>query len=169
MKKLAGLLLIMAIIQGCHKQKCDPETGCDIMKAFADNPAKVTITSGVWGTVYLTEGNCMPTIIDLPSKSTCKSCPVMRTVQIYEFTTRSQAEPVNSYGPYDKFNTTLVKEVESDSQGFFEAAMPAGKYSIVIKENGKLYAFGFDGQGGLGPVEVSGATKYDVHINRASY
>jgi hypothetical protein len=172
MKKIAGLLILMAIIQGCHKQKCDPETPCDLQKARTENAEKVTITTGVWGTVYLTEGNCMPVVREKPTDpyiSTCKSCPVIRTVQIYEYTTRSQAEPYPSYGPYDKFNTSLVKEVVTDSQGFFQASLPAGKYSIVIKENGKLYAYSYDAQGGIAPVEVNGVTQHDVNINRASY
>ena len=170
MKKLAGLLLIMAIVLGCHKQKCDPGTGCDLSKALTDNEGKVTITTGVWGTVYFTEGNCMP-IVD-PHNTTCKSCPVKRTVQIYAYTKTSQALPNPNYGTlFDSFTTQLIKEVEADHNGFFEASLPAGKYTIAIKENGKLYANGGDGQGGITPVEVvDGATKYNVDINyKATY
>jgi hypothetical protein len=181
MKKLAGLLLMVVIIQGCHKQKSDPETSCDVQKTMTENTGKLTIPLGIWGTVYFTEGNCMPMVVCNPdgtllSTTTCKSCPVKRTVQIYAYTKTSQALPYPNYGPlFDSFSTQLIKEVETDNQGFYQVSLPAGIYTIAIKENGKLYANGGDGQGGITPVEVGGPTKYgptnyNVNINyKASY
>jgi hypothetical protein len=162
MKKLAGLLLLLAIIQGCKKDK-DKET---------DNEDKVTITNGVWGNVTLTEGNCMPVIVDAskePYVSTCKTYGVKRTVQIYEFTTIDEAEPRLGYGSYDRFKTQLIKELESDTEGFFQTELPAGQYTIVIIENGKLYARQY-GNNGINPVtHTGGRTQFDININKASY
>jgi hypothetical protein len=172
MKKLAGLLLMAAIIQGCHKQ--NPPPGCDLQKTMTENTGKLTIPLGIWGTVYFTEGNCMP-VID-PHTTTCKSCPVKRIVQIYAYTKTSQALPYPNHGTlFDSFSTQLIKEVETDDQGFYQVSLPGGIYTVAIKENGKLYANGGDGQGGITPVEVGGPTKYgptnyNVNINyKASY
>ena len=47
-------------------------------------------------------------------------------------------------------------EFASDDSGFFQVDIPAGDYTIVVVENGKLYSFGFDGQGGISPLTYAG-------------
>ncbi len=125
-----------------------------MQQVYADNAKKLTITNGIWGTVALMEGNCMP--VAPPTSSTCKTCPVKRTIKIYDYTLQSQTTPQISNGLYDSFSTQLIKEVDADDNGFFQVDIPPGHYTIVAVENGKLYAFGFDGQGGLSPVTFTG-------------
>ena len=60
---------------------------------------------------------------------------------------------------FDSFNTQLVTQVDTDENGFFQVNIPAGHYSIVIVENGKLYANVRDGQGGLSPFLLTGGVK----------
>ncbi len=100
-----------------------------------ENSAKVTIKNGVWGTVSFMEGNCMP-IIGL--NTTCKNCPVRRIVRIYQYTTENQAIKSGIISFYDSFSTQLIKEVETDDNGFFQTELSAGEYTMVIIENGKL-------------------------------
>jgi hypothetical protein len=60
---------------------------------------------------------------------------------------------------FDSFNTQLVTQVDTDENGFFQVNIPAGHYSIVIVENGKLYANVRDGQGGLSPFPLTDGVK----------
>jgi len=154
MKKLFGISLLLTCLLGCDKEKI-VQASCDIQKTYSDNAEKVTITSGIWGTVSSMEGDCMPMVP--PSTSSCKTCPVKRTVKIYEYTTPDQATPYNNSTTFfDSFSTQIVAEIDTDDDGFYQANIPAGHYTIVILENGKLYANGRDGQGGLSPVIYSG-------------
>ncbi|HEV2832600.1 MAG TPA: hypothetical protein VGW31_11525, partial [Hanamia sp.] len=86
-----------------------------------------------------------------------------RTIRIYAYTLQSQATPQISNGLYDSFITQLIKEVDTDDNGFFQIDIPAGHYTIVAVEKGKLYAFGFDGQGGLSPITYTGG-KQNVNL-----
>ncbi|MBN9297345.1 MAG: hypothetical protein J0I41_10050 [Filimonas sp.] len=156
MKPYALMLILPLFIYSCKKSDhSGPETpaSCDMIQVYADNAKKQTITTGVWGTVAFMEGNCMPVV---GTYSTCKTCPVKRTIRFYEYTLLSQTLPQNNIGPfYDGFTTKLVKEIETDDAGFYQTTLPAGKYSVVIVENGKLYANGLDGTGGISPVTVA--------------
>ena len=152
MKKLFKIFIIAMTFTSCGKDST-PQNICNIQKAYSDNAKKLTITSGVWGTVSSMEGNCMPAI---PSSSNCKNCPVQRTVKIYPYTLLSHAtRSGNSNIFFDSFNTPLVAQVDTDENGFFQVDIPAGHYSIAVVENGKLYANSFDGQGGLNPVTLA--------------
>jgi len=157
MKQLTGLLVLLITYSGCNKDNSTSIT-CDIQKAYTENAKKVTIPAGVWGTVASMEGNCMP-IID-PSLSSCKTCPVKRTVKIFEYTLAANATPaVNSPVFFESFSTRLITSVETDDNGFFQINIPNGHYTIAIVENGKLYANGTDGQGGLSPFQVLNGTE----------
>lgn len=154
MKMLISFLVLAIAITGC--KKCphhDPDTVCDIQKTYTDNASKVTISNGVWGTVSSMEGDCMP----MTSPTTCKHCPAKRRVLIYQYTLLSQATPSdNSSVFFNSFSTQLIAQVEADDDGFFQATLSPGNYSIAILEDGKLYANGTDGQGGINPVSISG-------------
>jgi hypothetical protein len=153
MKKLLSLGIISFTLFGCHKDSVTNKS-CDIQQVYEDNEKKATITNGIWGTMAFMEGNCMP--VRDPQTTTCKTCPVKRTIRIYAYTTKSQAVPQNFGSFYDSFNTQLIKEFKSDNNGFFQMDIPAGQYTIVVVENGKLYAFGGDGQGGISPITITG-------------
>jgi hypothetical protein len=153
MKNIITITILSLCLFCCKKQKSDP-TVCDIQKTYIENATKVTISNGIWGTVSSMEGDCMPSVP--PTSSTCTHCPVKRTVKIYEYTLHSQAIPSgNSNVFFDSFNTQLVAQANADDDGFFQINIPAGHYTIVIIENGKLYASGSDGQGGLNPITYS--------------
>jgi hypothetical protein len=169
MYKYLPLVLLITILQGCRKNRDKNEDTCNVPKALAQNALKVTITKGVWGTIYITEGDCMPKVGE--TESTCKSCTVKRTVKIYEYTTKQQATPGNyTTGYFDSFSTKLIKEVDTDNIGFFQAELPAGKYTLAFVENGKLFINWTDGAGGLAPFTCTdSAVNINVHVNRAAY
>jgi hypothetical protein len=62
----------------------------------------------------------------------------------------------NSAAFFDNFNTQLLAQADTDNTGFFQINIAPGTYTIAVVENGKLYANGRDGQGGLNPVTLSG-------------
>jgi hypothetical protein len=159
MRKLVLISLLIAFLFSCNKET-PKKDGCDIQRTLNENAAKLTITNGLWGTISSIEGDCMPVVP--PATSNCTHCPVQRTIRIYPYTTTSQA---NGTAPlYDSFTTSVVAEVPTDAQGFFQVDIPAGHYSIAIVENGKLYVGTMDGQGGLCPVVFNGGTAMNVNI-----
>lgn len=157
MKIALGFGVFVLLFISCHKDNNSTQT-CNIYQVYADNTKKVTITNGVWGTVSFVEGDCMPTV--LTCNSCCRNCPVQKTVKIYQYTTLSNAVTSDPYKVFfDTFNTRLVTQVDTDENGFFQAEIPEGNYSIVVVENGKLYANKRDGQGGLSPITISNGIK----------
>jgi hypothetical protein len=161
MKKIFAFLLFSLIFISCKKNDAPTEkqvdeilpNNCNITQAYAANAQKQTISNGVWGTVSFMQGNCMPTFD--PTTTTCKHCPVKRTVKIYNYTLRSNAVPSgNSTVFFESFNTTLIAQVDTDAEGFYQVNIPAGRYTIAVVENGKLYANGGDGQGGINPFTI---------------
>lgn len=155
MRKLVTFFIVMIAVAGCQKKNQDGSKSCNIQKTYEENASKVTVTNGIWGTVAFMQGNCMP----IADPKVCTTCPVKRTVRIYEYTTTSQASPQTFTQFYNSFNTVLVKQIETDGNGFFQTSLTPGKYTIVVIENGKLYAFGGDGQNGISVVNYTGGAQ----------
>src|ERR1043166_2065325 len=130
MKKISGLCLLVLAFYSCHKDHQTTKAGCNMPQIYAANALKVTITTGVWGTVSSMEGNCMPVV--QPGVSTCKHCPVKRTGKIYEYTRLADATPSGTSNIFfDSFNTALITQADTDDDGFFQATLPAGHYTIA--------------------------------------
>ncbi len=168
MKKLLSFLFLAVICLSCKKNEkqetLQPVVTCNIQQILAANALKVTIINGIWGTVSSYEGNCMPVI---GPNSTCKHCPAQRTVKIYAYTTAANAVASSGLnGFYDSFNTTLIKQTDTDSDGFFQMDLPTGNYTMVIVENGKLFGNrSTDGQGGINPFTyTNGQQKVDFSM-----
>jgi len=158
MKIALGLCFIIFFFISCHKDSNNTTPACNIQQVYSDNAKKVTITNGVWGTVSNVEGDCMPTVP--VCNSCCRNCPVKRTVKIYQYTTLNDVVTSDPYKAFfDSFTTQFVTQVETDENGFFQTVIPAGHYTIVVVENGKLYANTRDGQGGISPFTFSSGTK----------
>jgi hypothetical protein len=159
MRKAFGLCLFIFFFVSCHKDSNDSTLPtCNIQQVYAENAKKVTITTGVWGTISFVEGDCMLTVP--VCHSCCRNCPVKRTVKIYQYTTLNDVVTSDPYKAFfDSFTTTLVTQVDTDENGFFQADIPAGHYTIVVVENGKLYANTRDGQGGISPFILTTGTK----------
>ena len=161
--KYSIFLLLVAFLQSGCSQRLNSSGNCDIQKSYSENANRVKTGSGVWGTVAFQEGNCMPTV---GTSNTCKTCPVKRTIRIYEYTAPANVNRGTDSGFFSSINSKLVREVKSDKKGFYQAELPDGQYSVVIEENGKLYANGTDEKGGINPVTVKGGMeKLDIIIN----
>jgi uncharacterized protein YegP (UPF0339 family) len=158
--KLLILLWMLVWVMACNKPQKARIPCCDIEAVYALNQTKTSVQQGIWGTVSEMQGNCMPTV---GGQSTCSHCPVTRKVQVYGYTLVNQAVLTNRPGFYASFNTPLLAETMADKDGFYQLNLPAGNYSVVIVENGQLYASGSDGWGGIGAIQVgSGSQKLNL-------
>lgn len=164
MKRISFLIFIYTLVSGCDKNETSSSgtLNCDINSTYSRNASKPSIITGIYGTVSSMEGNCMPMIY--PGNNSCTHCPVSRTIRIHAYTRIQDATPAaGKPGFYIQVNTTLIREIPTDTDGFFQAELPAGQYSIFILENGMLHAASMDGNGGLNPVVVtSGKQKADL-------
>jgi hypothetical protein len=164
MKRFTLALCVITTLTACRKSSGEQKqpSACDMNQTYTLNASKTTISTGVFGTVSSKEGNCMPVV--MPGSNTCTHCPVKRTILIYEYTRNTQAAPVaGKPGFYQQVSTALVREVDTDQQGFFQSELPPGQYSLFIRENVLLYANVTDANGGLNPVSItSGQQKSDL-------
>ena len=130
-----------------------------------DNSYKVTISQGVWGNVWFWEGNFMPS----PDNSSSGTItPLIREIFIYKATRldsveRDTVSPVFIRSIYSQF----IAKVNSDKDGFFQIALPVGKYSFFVKEDSLFFANEGDGDGYLMTAKVSEnkVTKRQININ----
>ena len=129
-------------------EKTNPPVVSATNQLLAKNKLKITVTTGLSGTLTKREGDCMP----ITSSKTCKEYPVIRTIYIYEYT---KMQNLDGYGPsYYSLNTNLIGQCDADSEGFFQINLSPGKYSIFVWENNSYYACSYDGLGGINPVVI---------------
>lgn len=98
------------------------------------------IRQGISGTVLEKRGNQMPMKGAPPSSGK----PVVTTVYIYEPTNLSQVQRTGTSPLYTAIRTKLVASVNTDNTGTFHIALPAGSYSLFIKQEDHYYANLFD-------------------------
>jgi len=169
MKKFHHALLLpfitLMLFIGCKKDEVNSDWTNKMEDLQAHNAGKVSIQNGIAGTISRITGNCMPSIGE---DSDCVEVPVERTIWIYAYTLQNQASR-DQDGYYSDIQTDLIETAQSDDEGFYEIALPAGTYSVFIEEDGKPYANGLDGQGGINPVEVptQGVVTINHRIDRA--
>ena len=167
MKKHFVAALLSLVLVSCEKQnnaKHASADECNKSAGYVPVETKISVSQGVYGIVHFTQGNCMPT--GGPGLTNCRTCPVKRKVRIYSYSLLSDAvRSANSYDFFERLNTTLIAETESDANGFFQVTLQPGTYTMVVVENGKLYANGGDGQGGINPFTVgTGIKNVDMRI-----
>jgi hypothetical protein len=120
------------------------------------------IKQGLYGCCTLRTGNCMP-IIDT---NKCKWYGIKKIIFVYEATKESQTIKIGSNW-YSKINTRLIAQTQSDSNGCYQIFLPAGKYSVLISENGKYYCTSWGSNKLLCPVTIDSnkVIKHDLLMN----
>lgn len=125
-------------------------------------------SQGVSGTVLWRSGNLMPS----PDAKTSnrKGSPIVREILIYELTDNSRVEPAEESGFYKQINSKFIKKVTSDKEGRFTVSLPAGYYSLFIKEEKGLYANLFDDAMNINPVHIQKGKweKMDIIVDYAA-
>ncbi len=103
-------------------------------------------------------------------ESSCFRYPVVRAVHIHEYTHRTEAEHQGG-GFHINIQSQRLAKVKTDAEGFFEAALPPGNYSIFIEEEGKFYANLWNSEGYIHAVTVTegDAEQVTIHITHSAY
>lgn len=163
MRKLLLIATLFLSTSSCDKNDQEAPAGCDVTSIEEGNKGRVSITQGVYGTVWFTEGNCMPGVGGFPS---CRTCPVARELRIYEYTMMSDAVVSSKGVPFfTRFNTRLVATTRSDDNGFFQLTLPPGRYTMAVVEGDLLYANRFDRGDGIFPITIgTGVQQEDFPI-----
>ncbi|MBS7564303.1 carboxypeptidase regulatory-like domain-containing protein [Mucilaginibacter sp. Bleaf8] len=100
------------------------------------------------GHIYYLSGNQMPG----PGRTTGKSRGVKREILIYRPTT---SKGTSGQMPlFSQINTKLVARTQSNASGYYQVKLPAGKYSVFIKEENGFFAAEADGEEHLNPVVI---------------
>lgn len=175
MKKTAmiySLLLALASLISCSESNNNNTRlfRADATATIAEEQNTVTIKTGIYGTTLLKEGNCMPTFG--PGRKTssgdCQSKAVQDTLVIHELT--SWDDMIGNGSLYDGAKSDFIRNVISNSEGFYEVELAAGGYSIFILHNGKLFANSGTGEW-IEPVfvEQDSVIEYNPTVDLAVY
>jgi hypothetical protein len=127
-----------------------------------------TVMQGITGFITETRGNQMP-MKDAPPRS---PGGILTTVFVYESTNLTQVSRIGTSPVYTAVNTKLVASVDTDSSGAFTVALPAGSYSLFVKQGKQLYANLFDTNNNIAlfTVEEGKLTTARLSVNsRASF
>jgi hypothetical protein len=148
MKVFLFSVMVLFVLVACKKDSAESTRVWASEEELYDfNAKKISIATGMAGTLIQREGNCMPVI----EEGACRFFPVLRTIQFYDFTTQNDVE---GNGPaYDAVKTQLRGEIVTDNDGFYQLALDTGTYSVFIYENGKYYANSYS-RGGIYPIDV---------------
>lgn len=137
--------LFCILLLSCRYDKAP----CPVPSDCTDN---VSIVQGVSGSCVYRYGDWMPG----PEKCGQWSTSERR---ILFFTPTVDSQTVTSgVSWFTAINTTLVAETTCDANGCYQLALPAGRYSIFIREEGKYYANSRAGDGTIGEVTVDSAS-----------
>ena len=148
---------------------CDREP-TSMLEPESTGTITIGISQGIYGLVSFWEGDFMP--IYPGGEQGGEIYPVVRDVCIFDAVlyddlewTYAEIEP----GVYVHLATAipsdLVKVVKSDRQGYFEAELPPGTYSIFVREGGYFYVNRVDGGGYVFPAEVVEGGKVGVQFD----
>jgi len=122
------------------------------------------ITEGITGVVCFWKGDFMPG--DGARRGVIE--PVRRTIEIHAATLTGDAVAAADPGPFwTSVSTPLIATVTSGDDGWFEVAVPPGTYSLFVRESGRLYANGVNGDDIITAIEVVGGavsrTQFDIN------
>jgi hypothetical protein len=145
--RLKPLALIMLTMVSCSAQK---------------KQSAGPVTQGINGYIYQVTGNQMP-LKGKPVQRHGKG--IAREVWIYQATTIQQAQ--GQMPLFNRINTRLAIKVKSDSTGHYQADLPAGLYSVFVKEGEQFFASETDGPGIINPARVieGKVTSRNVTVN----
>ncbi|MDB5209844.1 MAG: carboxypeptidase regulatory-like protein [Sediminibacterium sp.] len=126
------------------------------------------ITQGITGTITEATGNQMPMKDGPPPFAR----GILTTVLVYEPTNISQVSRAGTSPLYTAISTKQVASVDTDSTGAFKIELPAGSYSLFIRQGKQFYANLYDAKNNIAlfTVEEGKLTRADLKVSlKASY
>jgi hypothetical protein len=137
---------------------CMSVWACASVSSSSSSSNKDRLASGkVCGTITWQAGNRMPS----PDRKPTKDLGVSRELRVYELTNIQQVRTENGF--IKAVATPLITSVISDKDGKFCISLPAGKYSLIVKEGEKgLWANQYDGEGNIFPITISSGTTSNI-------
>ncbi len=150
MKKLAIVLAIIISFVSCE--------GNPVQIDIPD----VTITQGLFGQVSFWRGYFTD---DDFNRGTVKA--VKR--EVYIFKARKFTASMEYFSDGDFFKTNfpdLIAKTTSNAYGYYEIVVPAGQYTVMVKENNLLYASEVSENGYINFVDLARdeLKRYDISI-----
>lgn len=134
---------------------------------------KPTIRQGIYGTITLRTGNCMPFIRELgqdgnfvrPRSNPCHLAVVDREVYIFPLL-GSRYKWGQPFLPTDM----ALSWVTRSKNGFYEIELPAGSYSVLVEHDGKKYCARANKNDEACPVtvELGVIWEHQILVNRAA-
>ena len=121
------------------------------------------VNQGVRGYVRELKGNQMPA----PNRPRSKGRGIPATVCIYPLVNLSQVEPDQKASFYKAVHAPLIKTVQADSTGYFEASLDTGSYSLFIRVGGLYYASLTDQFNHLAPIRVKASRQTYIELTYA--
>ncbi|GJM61737.1 hypothetical protein [Persicobacter diffluens] len=119
------------------------------------------------GNIYWKEGNHMPMIGAEPKAPQ----GVERTLYFFEPVKSSEIER-NALGLFNLTEAKAVATIKSDKNGHFKGSLPAGQFSVLVKEEEGFFGNIMNGEGVINPVsiEAGGSQKMDIQVDyKATY
>ena len=116
---------------------------------------------GIAGYIYRLSGNQMP----IPGKPAHRPKGFATTLFVYETTNLKDVQRVGNSPMYLSINKKLICTIQSDSTGYFYAALEPGSYSLFVKFNNLYYANSYDIQQNIFPVTVHKGLTTNIVFN----
>lgn len=155
---LLPIVLLMALT-GTMCRRMSASQAAAIQEDACLNSSRVK--QGIHGQIYFLSGNFMPG----PDAKGGNNQPTQRRLYVFP------AFKPQGLVPGGFLDSTLAPKPVyrgiSCPNGTFGVALQPGTYSIMVMEEGRLYANGMDGMGNINPVEVVAGkvTEFPFNIN----
>ena len=131
-------------------------------KSRSTKNAEAVVTQGICGTVLEKRGNYMPSPDS--ARPNPGGTPVEREVLIFPLLNMNQIDAGENGFINSVRNVKPVNTVKSATDGTFCVSLPAGQYSVVVREPKGLYANLSDSQNNIFPVRVEKGKKVQVTV-----
>ena len=123
---------------------------------------KATVMEGICGTVVEKRGNHMPSPDSL--RPNAGGTPVEREVLIFKRLAMNEVDAGENGFINSVRDAKPIKTVMSGKDGKFCVSVPAGHYSVLVREPKGLYANLSDSQNNINPVRVEKGQKAQVTV-----
>jgi hypothetical protein len=134
-----------------------------VLTSFSPENKQFCKRQGLKGHVYLVSGNQMPS----PDAPRTGTTGMKTTLYIYELTNTSQTDQEQG-AFYRSITSRLVKEVNTDENGYFKVKLKPGRYSLFVKKGSLFYSNIYDEHSNIHPVEVNKGDWTEVNF-KADY